>query len=387
MKARFFTFLGFVSLALAVLTSCTDAIFATIETEKKVATNTLPLLLSIFDIAVTAPNTYYVAAGAVFRGVLSGVGGTVTWTPNTTDTSRPFNPPGNLICNAMALFGGAVWGGFISPSGVASLYRSGPTPSFAAADGSTQIPMVPGEQVTLLRSAGPAPTPNLYIGGATAPGSGDYVYELDYVPNAGTTYTATSLTGLNKPVVGVGFDGTLYWAAAGSNVDTGWRVYTSATRDFASPTVVGNTGIGADTINGLFVADPTLHPGVVIITTKTSGVFYTTNSGGTWSHAGADVPSGSSNPASYLAAAGPIDTLGDKYLIGSDGFGYYTLSLSTGLTRFQDTTILLYTSSVSKILVDGSNVLMGTNFNGLWRAVFDANGVVASGTNQYWIHE
>jgi hypothetical protein len=38
--------------------------------------------------------------------------------------------------------------------------------------------------------------------------------------------------------------------------------------------------------------------------------------------------------------------------------------------------------------VDGDNVLMGTNYNGLWRAVFNlTNGQVLNGTNLYWIHE
>jgi hypothetical protein len=108
MKARQFAFLGTIVLALAALSACSDAIYATIETEKKVATNTLPLTLWIQDLAVTpATNTYYVAAGGVFQGVLSGLGGTVSWSPNISDTSRPWNPPG-LICNAMALFGGAL---------------------------------------------------------------------------------------------------------------------------------------------------------------------------------------------------------------------------------------------------------------------------------------
>ena len=146
---------------------------------------------------------------------------------------------------------------------------------------------------------------------------------------------------------------------------------------------------------------PTLPTGVVIVLTKTSGVFYTTtsatvtpNSG--WSHF-SDQPQGSANPASFLCAAGPVNPLGtnDLYLIGSDGnnttgFGYYTLSVSTGAySRFSDTTILLYTSSVSHILVDSqNNVLMGTNYNGLWRGVFDpGSGQILNGTNQYWIHE
>ena len=179
MKARFFTLLAILGVGLGVLASCSDPIYATIETEKKSATNTLPLLMSIFDIAVTAPgNTYYVAAGAVFQGILSGPGGTVTWTPNTDNTSRPFNPPGTPICNAMAFLGGALWGGFITQSGDASLYQTTDgTFSFAAGHASQLAMQSAGEQVTLLNSANGV----LFLGGATAPGGGDYVYQLDYL--------------------------------------------------------------------------------------------------------------------------------------------------------------------------------------------------------------
>jgi hypothetical protein len=59
------------------------------------------------------------------------------------------------------------------------------------------------------------------------------------------------------------------------------------------------------------------------------------------------------------------------------------------MSRFGDSTILLYTSSVSRIAVDNlypqENVLMGTNVNGLWRGTFDGTGNLASG--QSWVHE
>ena len=55
MKARLFTLLAVLSVGLAALSSCSDAIYATIETERKVTTNTLPLLMSIFDIEATIP--------------------------------------------------------------------------------------------------------------------------------------------------------------------------------------------------------------------------------------------------------------------------------------------------------------------------------------------
>jgi hypothetical protein len=118
---------------------------------------------------------------------------------------------------------------------------------------------------------------------------------------------------------------------------------------------------------------------------KTSGIYFSSD-GATWAHIGADL-NGSAQMA-YLCAAGPVDPGNNIYLVGADGFGYYTLNFGAGSwSRFGDTTILLYTSSVSRIVFDGpnSNVLMGTNLNGLWRGVFDSTGALASG--QSWTHE
>ena len=193
----------------------------------------------------------------------------------------------------------------------------------------------------------------------------------------------------------MGYDATKtsYWAATGSTI------YSSTS--LPTFTAVPDPGVGSDLINGLFVDSTN---GVVFIATKTRGVFFTKDGGATWTRILAETPQGSSNPASFLTVAGPVDVSAvppnDKYHVGSDGtnslgFGYYTLSLSAStLTRFPDTTILLYSSSVSRILVDTTstpgfvNVLLGTNFNGLWRGVFDpTTGQILSGTNLYWIHE
>src|SRR5208282_1184963 len=106
MKARHLTLLGLCSLALAALTSCSDAIFATLESATQTTTNTLSLILNIYNIAVPSPGTYWVAAGGVFQGILAGNSpGTVSWRPNVNDNSRPFNPSGTA-CTVLALFSG-----------------------------------------------------------------------------------------------------------------------------------------------------------------------------------------------------------------------------------------------------------------------------------------
>jgi hypothetical protein len=126
----------------------------------------------------------------------------------------------------------------------------------------------------------------------------------------------------------------------------------------------------------------------VFIATKSDGILFTLDNGSTWHQIDPDQVG--SVVVSYLCVAGPVDSGSGKttYLAGSDGYGYYTLSTSGNgsLTRFDDSTIGLFSHSVSRILVDGANVLMGTHANSLWRAVFDTTtGDLASGES--WIHE
>ncbi len=90
--------------------------------------------------------------------------------------------------------------------------------------------------------------------------------------------------------------------------------------------------------------------------------------------------------------AGPIDSAGpnDAYLVGSDGYGYFSLSFAaakanspTTFTQFSDSTIALYTASVSRIVDDNGMILMGTNGAGLWRASFNpATGAISSAWDQ-----
>jgi hypothetical protein len=372
MKARRIICIALVAVSVTAFVSCSDAIYATIETAIKTSTNTLSLLLTVTDIVVPPPGgTYYVSAGAVFLGTL--VNGTVTWTPNVNDNTRPLNPSG-YVCNALTQFSvdGRLYGGFVTGPGAVALYRSDTSLSFNGTHGTLITSTVsPGEQVTYLKSANGI----LFMGGATFPtGATQYVYELDYSAD-GTTWNPAIASPLAYPVSGVGYDfvHTVYWASSGSNLYKGSSPSTLA--------LVGNPS-GADPILGLFVDSAN---GRVFLTMKTSGIYFSSD-GATWAHIGADL-NGSAQMA-YLCAAGPVDPGNNIYLVGADGFGYYTLNFGAGSwSRFGDTTILLYTSSVSRIVFDGpnSNVLMGTNLNGLWRGVFDSTGALASG--QSWTHE
>jgi hypothetical protein len=357
MKIRHVVSLVLAVFALAALAACSDAIYSKIETATQTPTNTLPHTISVFDIAVTAaaPATYYVAAGTIFQWTLR-ADGTYSWQPNAADSSVSWKPAG-LLCNAMTFYNGAyLVGGFIAQDGTPSLYKSS-APPYSFSTGTTLATASAGEQVTMLAATGT----NLFVGGATMSGS-NYVYQLEYSATGAPPWTVLLSSQSNPfivyPFVGVAWDGTNYWTASGPLL-------------FQSPTVptsfTSNTSQSWGTINGVYAT----VSGAVFVATKSNGIFYSTNSGGTWSHINPDVVGTAT--VSYLAVAGPFDTANTMYLVGSDGYGYYTLTIGGGLSRFGDSTVGLYSGSVSRIALDTTNnvVLMGTNSKGLWRTVYD----------------
>ena len=384
-------------LAMAGFSACQDAIFATIETEKKAATNTLSETLNVADMETTTPGAVYtVAAGRIFQGTLSQpFEGTISWNPNSDSSKTPYNP-GNLICNAMGMFGGLLYGGFIDSSGRGYLYQS--DSSFSFNPGTRVIAYASPGQVTMVRAAGSY----LFTGAETAAST----FELDFSSTPGTAGSwaaaggsaATPPKGLAQPVRGVGFDGANYWAVAGDRtISYVFQGATPATMTEVYPSgtlASALAGIGSDQINGLW-SDP-VNAGRVFILTRTKGVFFTPDHGTTWINPSDDAPSGGTGAAPFLSVGGPVDgTNGNTYLFGSDGYGYYYWNITADrqtFTRFDDTTITLYTASVANILVDNSlgqeNVLLGTNAQGVWRGVFSTSSAkVLTGTNEYWIHE
>ncbi len=371
---------------LVVLASCSATIFQTIENERKTETNTLSETITVRDIvALPAPiapatNTFYIAAGGIFQGQL--ISGSITWTPDSSGSDRPFNPT-DLICNGLAYSSGTstLWGAFISnQDGTTSLRQSqgsGATYPYTF-DGTSPISdaAVAGKHIISVQVV----NGHIFVVTANSPTDYELVESLD-----GSTWTVRK-TGISSRITGIAYAGlNNYWMVAGTSVYTETTAGAPTFPGAPTSTLAGVTITSQ--INGVFATSA----GVVIIVTKEDGVFWSNDRGGTWHYMEAD--SVGSTTVSYLCAAGPVDTTGGnyKYLIGSDGYGYYTLvaSGSGSLERFDDNTVALYLESVAKITVDligGVHVLMGTNATGLWRTVFDSGtGDIASGSA--WIHE
>ena len=356
-----------------VLAGCTadgGLIYSTIETATKTTTgaDTARLTATVSDL-VLAPvaNTYYVASGTIYQGVLSS--GALTWTPSGTSQTPVFNPDALSLANALVYVPSTStwWGGFTTSSASLGIYKaSGNQPSTWAAETDTNVA---GKQVMLLRVA----NNNLFMSGGTLAGSPvQYQYELDV--NTGSGWTAPTVTGLANPITGVAWDGTRYYYSSGALVNSD----TSANGAFATTEATG--AASTDTVNGLF-GDPARSR--VFALTTSEGLYYRV-SGGAWTQVAA--PTVSSVTVSLLSLAGPVDSAGNVYLVGTDGYGFYTLTLNNNtLTRSADSTIALYTGSVRNILVDPSNgtVLMGTNGLGVWSATFDTTGALATA----WTHD
>lgn len=384
MKARIGFFLTAVAV-IVVVGACTPdggSIYWTIEGEKRVSDDSLPNSLTVTDI-VRAGSAYYVSAGAIYMRTLSGE--TVTWKPSTSETDRPYNltdaSGAYALCNALAIYPGpagtdTLWAGFITVGGTLGLHESNPGPfdaAWAAGWTADPGPALTDEQVIGLRVA----NGHLFMVGARLSGSA-YVYDLLWKDTSAAAW-ATLATGLSDPIVGVAWDGTNYWMASGINVYSAADPLSSGSFGSGTSTLGTTTIASDDEISDVF-ADATNDR--VFVTTKKGGIYF--SNAAAWAQVAAPVINAVT--VSLLTIVGPVDAGNTRYLVGAEGYGYYTLDATTSeLTRFADATIPLYTSSVGRILVEGTTVFMGTHGNGLWRATFDGTGAPAAGGA--WAHE
>jgi hypothetical protein len=387
MKAHRGLFLCAAAAAILAVVSCTPnggSIYATIETAKKTVTSALAKTLTVQDLVNRSPGgggPYEVAAGAIFEGTYaplspSTAGDLILWSANGGNL-LPLTPPvPGQICNSLVLVGANLWGGFFNPNdSTFGLYMANVT-SFAGA-APVSDPMIAGKQIMLLQSV------NGYLFAvAGAVTSNPYVFELDYWN--GTAWIQL-LSNLPYMINGVTFDGLNYWAVGGTTVYT-FTTNPPLATSYSSTSVLSgfDLSVSAVQLNGIFRDGSRLF-----IPTKNAGVFFSPNQGVSWIHYQAD--NVNNTTVGYLAVAGSVDNpavpgAGDVYLVGADGYGYYYLSISLGtMTRFNDSTILLYSAAVRRILIDPANlsVFMGTAGGGLWRSTF-YNGAP---DNNGWIHE
>jgi hypothetical protein len=371
-RNRFITAAAATAAALILLSSCTPnggSIYATIESAKKTVTSSLAKTLTIQDLVQRAlGGPYNVAAGAIYEGAITGspstAGDIIQWKTDGGGSLLPIAPPlPGQICSSLVLRSGRLWGAFFKPdNSTFGLYESDAGFSFAT---STADAFFAGKQIMNLQVA------NGYLFAVAGPvTSSDYQYELDYYD--GSWHQLIPLQ--PKMIYGMAWDGTNYWAVGGASQTT---VYISTGAVPAAPTVYSlyNFTNGGQ-LNGVFTDGAR-----VFIPSKSGGVYY--NDGITWAQYGPD--NQNSYTVGYLCVGGPVG-VASKYVVGSDGYGYYYLDVVAGsFTRFNDATILLYSAAVRRILVDTSNnsVFMGTAGGGLWRATFNSGVPDANG----WIHE
>jgi hypothetical protein len=419
------TFIALAILALAgVLFSCTPnggSIYFAIEGEKKTPTSTLTLTLTIADIvnipaAATLP--YFVAAGAIFNGSLPDPTNTISW-PTPGQSPVAIAPPqSGAICQSLASspnpVDGSLYGGFFSSNvSTMGLYHSTVPPTaytFDLTAGGTQITGNGGsvslaqKQITLLQVAGPVGAQNLFVVAASIPlGGSNYTYELDYSPNPTVPGSWAQVAGISSTaaITGVGYASTTntYFVTADSTSAGQTSVlYRSVGGAFPTFTDVtaGVTMQAGDELKGVTVDNATA-PSTVLIPARQGNVYYSLDGGNNWLKvtSGDNVNNsvvGFLTVSQNVASASPLAPV---YLVGSDGNGFYYMSLTptATLTRFSDLTVTgLYAGSVAHILVDtdagrypsGNMVLFGTKGAGLWRNSFDRG---TGQLNSTWVNE
>jgi hypothetical protein len=383
-----------IAAALALFASCTPNggnIYATIESAKKTVTSALAKTLTIQDLTMDTvagfpPGAYYVAAGAIYKGGYnpgspSTTGDVILWQTDGSGNLLPLAPPvAGQICTALVYDGAELWGAFFNPNNSTfGLYHSSGM-SFAS---STADPAFAGKQVMLLQMAGGT----VFAVAGDVTGS-PYTFGLYYYSAGWNQMQLSGASTVPYMINGVAQVGTAYWAVGGTTV----HVYSSLGAVDAPVTVLDgyNLAASAGQLNGIFVDSAQNR---VFIPSKSGGVYYSSNNGvgGTWSQYGPDSING--NTVGYLCVAGPVDNTsgGKEYLVGADGYGYYYMYVppaTPSFTRYNDSTILLYSTAIRRIMVDSRtiwSVFMGTAGGGLWRATF--NGGVPDPSTVGWIHE
>jgi hypothetical protein len=348
-----------IAAAAAILSaSCTPgggAIYWTLENEVKVSDSSLPNDVTFFDVTkIVSTGTYYAAAGKIWTVPDSAA----EWDVNVTLPG----PHSDDLCNALVAspFGTTtLYGGFINQSGSLGLYESTAAPTF---DGQAAVadPDVADAQIALLKIVA-HPTDKLAAVTARQPSAGASFQFGIVTSSDGTSFSVLDITRAageaEKPINDVIYSSRLaVWF-----VTEGTKLYTGAASPLTLDTMTNMTA--GEQLCGVF------DDGTNIYVASKAGAVYHSATGGTWTRIEAPTVSGAHPPLTRFAD--PLIETG-ILLVGSEGYGYYTLPTVPApgsLERFTTTTIPLHAATVTKFFHDDGKdrVFAATSMGGLWR--------------------
>ncbi len=362
--------LSVLAAALLALAGCPASIYYTLENEVKTTDNSLSNDLWIHGVAKLG-GAYYTAAGKVYK--------TTSIAPVRWDSAAILTPPQvGALCTSMVAFGTNLYGGFITQGGYLGLYQAaGPAP---AAFATTPVHAAFTDRQISHLAVVNGGTEIAVVTADWDAANGVYVYNL-YV-NAAPDGTGQKISDLADKITGVAWTATsgAYWAVAGS------KLYR---HDGALAEVPVTGVVTGETLNSVFSDDEANR---LWVTSSEGYVYYSPDEGATW-HRNATAAEVSGYTVSFTTMAGASGS--SSMVVGAEGqsggYGYFVVNVTgttVTLTRFSESTILLYVSAVRGFLLDGTRLFayaFGVD-RGLWRteSFTSADCSVASGS---WVQE
>ncbi len=339
---RSFRLLALAAVLSAVACSNNDtAIFYYLENEERVVDYSLDNESTILGMA-DAGLLYFVS-----------LGGSIWQRPDSApgDWTKVALPADARYCGPLVAFLGNLYTG-VDDGPTVGLFSAapGPAPSWALV---TDADLSGGKQVTGLFVAGA----ELFVSTLEAGGTFSLYHSAD-----GTAFAATGISGRNKPITQVAWDGANYYAAVGTQLLRG--LAGSITTDVTPPTATDGIFMGvyfSPTYSKVYAATDADYVGGP---SDGGRIFETADSGTTWGATGEVTDSGDVRFTRIGEAGGNI-------LIGTMEHGLYQLQGGSvaSRNRLPDTTDTdLLSGTVRDFFVNGTSVFALTAGSGLWRA-------------------
>ncbi len=350
------------ALIAVLLGSCTPdggSIYFILENERAQPLSTLGSTITVFDVARLG-STYFAAANTIFQGAIDGT--SVTWVSSGASNPLGTLPAVDARCNALAAFGGNLWGGFRTDSGNLGLYTAAGS-DFTAAGGGVQVIAAGLQDQEIIRLKVSSDGSRLLIISADMSAS-PFKYCLTAY-NGAYTQLITPADAVTSMIRDADYNpagaGT-YYAVSGNDLYSGAGPLTPTN-------VLGGFTIGeTEKLQGIHTDGAN-----IIISSKSSGIYVSVNNGAAWTNLPADTQLGAA--VSYLGISGPLSG-SLNYAIGSEAYGYYYLKPPyTALARSADTsmkTLKLYGAVILRFFVDGSTIFACTSGDSLWKGILDA---------------